>query len=489
VEQKPADKKTLHIKIAFIVISAVLLPYLVGLFIPLNPILSILLAAISAVFSIIIIFLILKPLQEVINSTHIFSDGNLNHRIDIRTGDEFESVGNSFNLMAEKISKTIQTYEKEKDIAVSQKSKFEEILSSVIDGIIALDFNKNVLFLNKASKEITGYTEAECYGKSIAQLIHLFSNNDEIFAKTYCQEGFNQSVNVVGKGGKQTKVSIMTAQVGTSIQTNLSCILILHDLSKEEELEQMKLDFVSMASHELKTPLTSIIGYLSVTLDEIKDKLPGENLELLRKAFIAAQQLQTLITNLLNVNKIERDQLSVSPEPVEYFPILSKATEDLRAQANQKNIILTLIPQNQPLPKVLADQIRLGEVVGNLIANAINYTNPGGKVEISTQVSPTEITTTVSDTGIGIPQEAIPHLFNKFFRVSNTGQKANKGTGLGLYITKSIIEKLHGKIWVESEAGKGSKFSFTLPIATQKGSVLNTDQFTSYAIQSGSLNY
>src|SRR3989339_1067672 len=390
---------------------------------------------------------------------------------------------------AAQLAPTLRQLETERDIAIAAGDKTNEILASVIDGIVALDFNKNVILLNKAAQELTGYSETEIQGRPIDRMIRLFSEQEEILPKTYCQGSFNKPVKVVGKEGKQTKVNLMTTQAEGSVQTNLGCILILHDLSKEEELEQMKLDFVSMASHELKTPLTSIIGYLSVFLDEAGNKLPKENLDLLDKAFLSAKQLQTLIQNLLNVNKIERDQLSVSPEPVEYFPILSKATEDLRAQANQKNIILTLIPQNQPLPKVLANQIRLGEVVGNLIANAINYTNPGGKVEISTQVSPTEITTTVSDTGIGIPQEAIPHLFNKFFRVSNTGQKANKGTGLGLYITKSIIEKLHGKIWVESEAGKGSKFSFTLPIATQKGSVLNTDQFTSYAIQSGSLNY
>ena len=150
--------------------------------------------------------------------------------------------------------------------------------------------------------------------------------------------------------------------------------------------------------------------------------------------------------------------------------------------------MVTLTP-HQPLPKVLADPIRLNEVVINLLSNAINYTNPGGKVEIFIKASPTEVETIISDNGVGIPQEAIPHLFNKFFRVSNELQKSNKGTGLGLYITKSIIEKLHGKIWVESQAGQGSRFSFTLPIATYSSSILDRNKFVSQAIQSGALNY
>ncbi len=489
MQQEVKPKKTLHLKIVLITIFAAASPALLGLFIQLSALLYFFAAILSAAIATIFSFWILKPLGNLIKSTGIFSDGNLNHRIDIRSGDEFEDVSNSFNLMAEKLSKTIQNLENDRAIAVAEKDKFNEILSSVIDGIIALDFNKNIIFLNKASQELTGFTEAEVYGKPIDQLVHLFADQDEILSKTYCQGNFNQTAKLIGKQGKQTKINLVTTEVSGGVQTNLHCILILHDLSREEELEQMKLDFVSMASHELKTPLTSIVGYLSVFLDESRNKIPKESFDLLHKAFTAAQQLQTLIQNLLNVNKIEREQLSVSPEPTDYLAILSKIVEDLRGQATQKSIVLALIPPTESLPKVLADPIRLSEVVTNLVANAINYTNPGGKVEIATEVSPAEVQTVISDTGIGIPKEALPHLFSKFFRVSNRLQQANKGTGLGLYIAKSIIEKLHGRIWVESELGKGSKFYFTLPIVTQSAGILNTTKFTSEALQSGTLNY
>ena len=142
------------------------------------------------------------------------------------------------------------------------------------------------------------------------------------------------------------------------------------------------------------------------------------------------------------------------------------------------------------VPKILADPIMISEVVTNLVANAINYTNVGGKVDVTLNVSPNEITTIISDNGVGIPKDALPHLFNKFFRVSNQAQQASKGTGLGLYISKSIIEKLGGKIWVESEVGKGSKFSFTLPLAERKSTgVINTGSFMGEEIQAGALNY
>lgn len=419
----------------------------------------------------------------------MLEDGNFNFRVDIRSKDEFEAVGKSFNSMADHIKEKFEDIERQKDTAIAEKSKLDEVLSTIVDGIIALDFNKNVMLSNKAAEEITGFTQGEMAGFPIKDLVHLFSDQEEILPKTYCQAPFDQSAKLVGKEGRETKVKIQTAQLQGRVQTNIHCILILQDLSKEEELEKMKLDFVSMASHELRTPLTSIIGYLSVFINENKGKIAKEEFDLLEKSLISAQQLLGLVQNLLSVNKIEREQMSVSAQPIDYLPIVTKAVEDLKNQAVQKNIILNFDPPKE-LPKVMADPIRISEVITNLVANAINYTNAGGRVEVSTQISPNDITTSISDTGIGIPKEAIPHLFSKFFRVSNTTQQASKGTGLGLFISKSIVEKLGGKIWVESEGGKGSKFSFTIPVANKKSTEgLNSTAFIAQTIQSGALNY
>ncbi|TSC88616.1 MAG: Multi-sensor signal transduction histidine kinase [Microgenomates group bacterium Gr01-1014_7] len=482
-------KNSLLIKLATTTSLAILTISVVSIYLVHSLTVSIAVAILAAIFSTVSIFIFLKPLQDLIKSAKALGDGNFNQRVDLRTGDEFEEVGNSFNQMANKLSGIFQKLERDTQIAISEKSKLNEVLSSIIDGIIALDFNRNILLANRAAEEITGFTTAELQGQRVDNLIHLFSDFEEILPKTYCETNFSQSAKLTGKEGKQTSVNVMTSKVGEALQTNLSCILIFHDLSKEEELEKMKMDFVSMASHELRTPLTSIIGYLSVFANENRGKLPKQDLDLIEKSEISARQLLTLIQNLLNVNKIEREEMSVTPEPVDYLPILSKAVEDLKTQANQKDIVLNFNPPTESLPKVMADPIRISEVVTNLLANAINYTNPGGKVELIIQVSPDKVTTTISDTGVGIPKDAIPHLFNKFFRVSNQSQKMSKGTGLGLYITKSIIEKLNGKIWVESELGKGSRFCFSLPVATISSGVLNTNQFMGEQIQAGALNY
>ena len=482
------DNMPLSLKLILITIISILAP-ITALFFTNSLIISIITGILTAGLSALLIFLFLKPLADLIRSAQSLGLGNFNSRADIRSGDEFEAIGKSFNLMADNIKKIFEDLEHQRDGAISERSKLDEVISSIVDGIVALDFNKNVILLNKAAEEITGFSQSELIGRPIDQLVHLFSDTEEILPKIYCQPTFNQTAKLVGKDGKEADVNFSTAQLDGKIQTNVSCILILHDIAHEEELEKMKLDFVSMASHELRTPLTSIIGYLSVFLNENKDKVAKEEMDLLEKSLTSAQQLLVLVQNLLSVNKIEREQMTVSSETLDYLPIITKVVEDLKTQAVQKNIILNFnIPVN--LPKINGDAIRLPEVITNLIANAINYTNAGGKIDVSLEISPNEVTTTISDTGIGIPKEAIPHLFNKFFRVSNQSQQASKGTGLGLYISKSIIEKLGGKIWVESVMGEGSKFIFTLPIAEKRSEgVINSNYFVNKEIQGGALNY
>ena len=480
-----------------VLLLGILGPLALAIFFAIN---SLIMAAVGASVAGIVIFLLfraLKPLDDLVKGVETLASGNLNFRLDIRSGDELEKAGESFNKLAEILKQSTEKLEEGKDIISAERNKLSTIVSSVIDGIIAVDLSKNVVLVNKAAQYMTGYTPQEMEGKPIDQLIRLYKDQEEIPAKSYCQIAFLQnsssrifqSLTLMGKEGKAIRVNLATSAAAGEVETNLGCILILHDLTYENQLEQMRLDFVSMASHELRTPLTSIIGYLSVFIDENKQNLKKDQLDLLERSLISAKQLLTLIGNILSVNKIEREQLNISIEPIDLDSIIPKAVDDLQNQAKIKNIILNFTKQG-PLPKVLADGVRISEVINNLVGNAINYTDAGGRVIVSTQATPNEVIVTVEDTGVGIPKEAIPHLFNKFFRVSNSLQKGSKGTGLGLYISKSIIQSLNGKIWVESEVGKGSKFHFSLPIAREANlGAIDRNRFVGETIQSGGLNY
>lgn len=469
-------KLSLRLKLIILIVLSIFIPIITISFFNIDKPILYLIGLTIASFAIFLLILLLKPLNKFVEGANVLSRGNLNFQLDLRTGDELQTVADAFNLMAGKLAFSFQKLEQEKEALASERNRIDSVLRAIVDGIIALDFNKRIVFANKAAESIMGYTQEELNGKSIEYFVRFYSDKEDISPETYCNTSFDQVVTLVGRGGKQTKVNLTTSRIDGKIQTNLGCLLILHDLSREEELERMKLDFVSMASHELRTPLTSIIGYLSVFIDENKGKIEAGEIDLLQKSLVSTQQLLTLVQNILSVNKIERDQLAITPQSLDYLATLKKAVDEVSNLAKQKNISLEITPPNKGLPKVSADPVRISEVITNLVGNAINYTAPGGKVEISFETTPVEVTTIVSDSGIGIPKEAIPHLFNKFFRVSSTIQQASKGTGLGLYIAKSIVIRHGGKIWVASEVGRGSKFYFTLPVASQINT-FKSDQF------------
>ena len=169
--------------------------------------------------------------------------------------------------------------------------------------------------------------------------------------------------------------------------------------------------------------------------------------------------------NLLPVSRIERGSLQIQSQVADWGAILEEAYNNFLPQAKERQVAFTYIKPKKDLPLVMVDKFRISEVVSNLIGNALNYTPAGGSVEVSTEVTAEEVITQVKDTGPGIPPSAIPKLFTKFFRVSGVLEQGSKGTGLGLYISKAIVDMHKGRIWVESELGKGSLFSFTVPVA------------------------
>ncbi len=237
-------------------------------------------------------------------------------------------------------------------------------------------------------------------------------------------------------------------------------------MGDNQKLDEMKQGFVSIAAHELRTPLTAIKGYLAVFLSDYQDSLNKDQQDLLAHIQDNTDRLILLVENLLNVSRVERGALALSLENLQWEDIVKQVTDDFREKAAEKNIQLNLIPPEQKLPAVRADKLRMIEVLSNLLSNAIMYTNPGGRVQITTSSQDNFIITNIADNGKGIPKEAIPNLFTKFFRVTQglTQDQNAAGTGLGLYIAKAIIDMHKGKIWVNSQEGKGSVFSFALPI-------------------------
>lgn len=254
-----------------------------------------------------------------------------------------------------------------------------------------------------------------------------------------------------------------------SNEVNLEKMLIASERDKlavEKQLEEMKLDIVSMAAHELQTPLTSIRGYLSVFMEENKEKFDSNQKMFLHRINIAVQQLMGLTDNLLNVSRIERGVFVVFMQTVDWVANVAEVVDEFLERAEDKKITLTFVKPKDRTFFVKADKLRINEVLLNLLSNAISYTGKNGKVSVSIEQKGQEVITHIKDTGVGMPKNAIPHLFTKFFRGRSKTAKGTKGTGLGLYISKAIVERHGGRIWAESEVGKGSTFSFSLPVVS-----------------------
>lgn len=229
--------------------------------------------------------------------------------------------------------------------------------------------------------------------------------------------------------------------------------------------DQMKSEFVSIASHELLTPTAAIKGYLSMILDDNMGQIDDQARQFLVKVYNSSDRLGKLVEDLLNVSRIESGRLKINKKEFNLVESISKAVEELQVNAQKKSLDLAFVPPSeQSLPNAYADPDHVYRVLINLIGNAIKYTERGWVRVYVTQINPTHIQFAVSDSGLGIPAENIPHLFEKFYRADRKEIAGIQGTGLGLYISKRIIELMGGQLLVQSEVNKGTTFSFSLPV-------------------------
>ena len=247
-------------------------------------------------------------------------------------------------------------------------------------------------------------------------------------------------------------------------------VAVLHDISREKQIQQTKNDFVNHVCHELKTPLASISAYSEMLIDGEADD------EQTRKEFYSviqsqAERLNRLIEDILNISRIESGLIKVNKEPVSLTMMIEEQLHMIKSYAEEKNICLKDIGQSRIVfDQVYADKDMISQVIVNLLSNAVKYTPSGGSVKIETEVDETDniARLSVTDTGVGIPEDEIEHVFDKFYRVG-ANKKQAEGTGLGLNLVKQIIEKVHdGRVFVMSKVGVGSTFGFELPLATKQ---------------------
>jgi signal transduction histidine kinase/CheY-like chemotaxis protein len=262
-------------------------------------------------------------------------------------------------------------------------------------------------------------------------------------------------------------LKIRTNPVIDSNGDYIGCVKMVRDVTAEHEISQMKNEFVSTVSHELRTPLTSIKGYVDLILDGETGDINEIQREFLGIVKQNSDRLVALINDMLDISRIESGRIHLKIEPIDIADSIAGGIDTFRAIIDQHGMTLNLsVPRD--LPAAAGDRDRVGQVLTNLMSNAIKYSPGGGSIEVKARTRGHQVVVSVRDTGIGISREDQTHLFDKFYRVDSSLTREIGGTGLGLSICKTIIELLGGQVWVESTPGKGSTFSFSLPIAPKE---------------------
>lgn len=349
--------------------------------------------------------------------------------------------------------------------------KTAAIISNFIDPIIVIDKDNKITFLNPAAKDVFGFIDSDL-GKivdsannySMENFRKLIKSNYEVKNNKQIKSNNPDEEEVVIKDGSQDLTyKVITAKVDSEQGENLGLMKIFYNLTREKMIDKLKSEFISIAAHQLRTPLSAIKWAIKMILDGDVGKLNKEQYDLLNQGYASNERIIDLVNDMLNVSRIEEGRFGYSFTQDKFEDALSIVTTSLQNQIDQRKIkLITTLPKKMPL--VYMDKQKMILVLQNLLENAVKYTPEYGKIEVKVRNVKSTLEISIKDNGIGIPQKDQAKLFSKFFRADNVVRMQTEGSGLGLFIVKNIIEKHGGEIICKSEEGKGTEFVFTLPV-------------------------
>lgn len=399
---------------------------------------------------------VIKPLNEITGTARDIARGNFRRQVDISSRDEIGDLARSINDMAARLRATIEE-------VTEEKNRVQTILNSMTDCVIAVDRDRRIIMVNPAIESMFGITRDECVGKTIVEVIRNF-DLDNILKKV--QAGNKPQTREIQILSPEPRIfHLRIAPLNSSNQGG--AVILLRDVTERRNMEQMRSEFVANVSHELRTPLTSIRGFVETLLESGTDD-PEMTRHFLGIIATETRRLSKLVEELLDLSKIEERRAVHRWQRVEIPALVDRvlAVCGNHAEEKQINIKANFPPR---LPPLFGDPDMLAQVLINLLDNAVKYTPPGGSVTISASVENDEIRLDVADTGVGIPAESLPRVFERFYRVEKARSRELGGIGLGLAIVKHIINGHGGRVDVKSTVGKGTVFSIFLPLDNPYG--------------------
>lgn len=385
----------------------------------------------------------------------------------------FAFVLSSSRNRALRLAETMTTdLRSERNRAVTNQHKDDAILASIGDGVFVVDEAGKIILFNKAAESISGFDASEALGQPYQTVLAFYNSKTRESADDFIATALGgtktemaQHTVLLRKDETTVPVADSAAPVFDAKQQVIGAVVVFRDVSREQQLEHMKDEFVAIASHELRTPMTAIRGLSSMILKGDYGPVNKELADPMQDIRISTERLISLVNDLLNVSRIEAGRMRFTLAETSIRPIVQEMVNQLKPIAKEKHIALS---SNVPAAKVQVDSEKCKQVLNNLLGNALKFTDKGA-ITVIAKLDKEQITLFVTDTGIGMPEAERGKLFGKFEQVSSQQQGRPAGTGLGLYISREMVRKMGGDLWLESsEPGKGSVFAFSLPLAGTK---------------------
>lgn len=432
-----------------------------------------------------------QPITRLTNVANQIRGGDLSARATINRKDEIGELGSALNDMAEKLKgyyENLETKvrERTRELEAAQQQLLgnvkqdEALLASIGDGVIATDQSGYIVWMNKVAEEMLKVTRETIVGKPYDSVWSLETEKGEALSEeaqpislaiktgttVRNSDYYYVRKDEAGKPIVRFAVAVTIAPVMLNGQI-IGIINVFRDVTHERQVDRMKTEFISLASHQLRTPLSAIRWFTEMLINGDAGELTPDQMEFAKNVSDSTQRMIDLVNSLLNISRIESGRIIVAPKPTDLNELVSGIVSDLKAKIEDRHQTL-VVSVHKDLPKIDLDPHLIGQVYLNLLTNAIKYTPKGGEISVFISRKGDELVSQVTDNGYGIPKEDQGKMFQKFFRATNVSKIETDGTGLGLYLIKAIVESSGGKIWFQSEVGKGTSFWFSLPMSGMK---------------------